>query len=82
MLGAQFVGIGALDVLYVVLALGTLGMGEGGAGYLNAAFGAGGVLGIAATASLVGRAHLARPLLAGVAVVGPSRCGRSPGTRP
>lgn len=68
LLGAQFVGIGALDVLYVVLALGTLGIGESGAGYLNAAFGMGGVLGIAATAALVGRPHLARPLLAGVAV--------------
>ena len=35
-----------------------LGMGQGGAGYLNAAFGAGGALGIAVTASLVGRARL------------------------
>lgn len=68
LLGAQFVGIGALDVLYVVLALGLLGLGESGAGYLNAAFGAGGVIGIAATAALVGRARLAPPLLAGVAV--------------
>jgi MFS family permease len=68
LLGAQFIGIGALDVLYVVLALGVLGIGESGAGYLNAAFGLGGVLGIAATAALVGRPHLARPLLAGVAV--------------
>ncbi len=68
LLGAQYIGIGALDVLYVVLALGLLGIGESGAGYLNAAFGAGGVLGIAATAALVGRPHLARPLLAGLAV--------------
>ena len=68
LLGAQFVGIGALDVLYVVLALGLLGLGESGAGYLNAAFGAGGVIGIAVTATLVGRARLAPPLLAGVAV--------------
>ena len=37
--------IGALDVLYVVLALGVLDLGGSGAGYLNAAFGAGGVLG-------------------------------------
>jgi hypothetical protein len=68
LLGAQYIGIGALDVLYVVLALGALGLGESGAGYLNAAFGAGGVLGIAATAALVGRARLAPPLLAGLAV--------------
>jgi len=38
--------------------VGTLGMGDGGAGYLNAAFGAGGALGIGVTASLVGRARL------------------------
>jgi MFS family permease len=68
LLGAQYIGIGALDVLYVVLALGVLGLGESGAGYLNAAFGAGGVLGIAATAALVGRPRLAPPLLAGLAV--------------
>lgn len=68
LLGAQFVVIGALDVLCVVLALGVLDLGESGAGYLNAAFGLGGVLGVAATATLVGRARLAPPLLAGVAV--------------
>jgi MFS family permease len=67
-LGAQFIVIGALDVLYVVLALGVLDLGESGAGYLNAAFGLGGVLGVAATAALVGRARLAPPLLAGAAV--------------
>ena len=58
LLGSQYVAIGMLDVLYVVLAIDTLGMGQGGAGYLNAAFGAGGALGIAFTASLVGRARL------------------------
>jgi MFS family permease len=68
LLAAQFIGLGALDVLYVVLALGVLDMGESGVGYLNAAFGAGGVLGIAVTAALVGRPRLAPPLLAGVLV--------------
>ena len=58
LLGAEQVALGMLDVLYVVLAVGALGMGDGGAGYLNAAFGLGGVLGIAVTASLVGRARL------------------------
>jgi MFS family permease len=67
-LGAQYIGIGALDVLYVVLALGLLGLGQSGAGYLNAAFGAGGVLGIAATAALVGRPRLAPPLLVGLGI--------------
>ena len=58
LLGTQYVALGMLDVLYVVLAIDVLGMGDGGAGYLNAAFGAGGALGIAVTASLVGRARL------------------------
>ena len=53
-LGAQYLVIGALDVLFVVLAVSVLGLGGSGAGYLNAAFGAGGVVGIAATAALVG----------------------------
>ena len=39
------VAIGALDVLYVVLAVGVLGHEGGTAGYLNAAFGLGGVVG-------------------------------------
>jgi MFS family permease len=63
-LGGQFLVIGALDVLFVVLAAEVLDLGGSGAGYLNAAFGAGGVLGIAATVSLVGRARLAPPLTA------------------
>jgi hypothetical protein len=65
LLGAEAVLIGALDVLYVVLAVSTLGLGGPGAGYLNAAFGAGGVAGVAATAALVGRRRLAPALLAG-----------------
>ena len=65
-LGAQYVVIGALDVLFVVLAVSVLGLGGSGAGYLNAAFGAGGVLGIAATIALVGRARLVPPLVLGV----------------
>jgi hypothetical protein len=68
LLGAEYIAIGMLDVLYVVLAVGTLGMGDGGAGYLNAAFGAGGALGIAVTASLVGRARLMPAVIASLAV--------------
>jgi Cyclic nucleotide-binding domain/Major Facilitator Superfamily len=67
-LASQYVLIGALDVLFVVLAIGVLDLGGSGAGYLNAAFGAGGVLGIAATVTLVGRRRLAPPLAAGAAV--------------
>jgi MFS family permease len=68
LLGAQYVAIGALDVLYVVLAVSVLDLGGSGAGYLNAAFGAGGVAAIAATATLVGRAKLAPALAAALAV--------------
>jgi Cyclic nucleotide-binding domain len=68
LLGLQYVLIGALDVLFVVLAIGVLHLGGSGAGYLNAAFGAGGALGIAVTVSLVGRRRLAPPLALGAAV--------------
>jgi predicted MFS family arabinose efflux permease len=68
LLGAQYLVIGALDVLFVVLAVSVLGIGGSGAGYLNAAFGAGGVAGIAVTAALVGRARFVPPLAAAVAV--------------
>jgi hypothetical protein len=67
-LASQYVLIGALDVLFVVLAIGVLDLGGSGAGYLNAAFGLGGVLGIAATVTLVGRRRLAPPLALGAAV--------------
>ena len=63
-LGVQFVLIGALDVLLVVLAIDVLDLGDPGAGYLNAAFGAGGVIGIAVTVRLIGRARLAPALVA------------------
>lgn len=68
LLGGQYIAIGALDVLYVVLAIDVLGMGDSGAGYLNAAFGAGGVLAIAATALLVGRRRLVPAFLLAIAV--------------
>ena len=64
--GSQYILVGALDVLYVVLAITTLGMGESGAGYLNSAFGAGGLLGAAVTATLVARRRLAPALVTGI----------------
>jgi MFS family permease len=66
LLGVEALAIGALDVLYVVLAVGVLDHGGSTAGYLNAAFGAGGVVGVAVTVALVGRRRLAPPLLAGL----------------
>jgi MFS family permease len=68
LLGVEAFAIGALDVLYVVLAVGVLNHGGASAGYVNAAFGAGGVLGIGATLALVGRRRLVPALLAGLAV--------------
>jgi MFS family permease len=65
-LGAQYLVIGALDVLFVVLAVSVLGHDGSVAGYLNAAFGAGGVAGIVVTVALVGRSRLVPPLVAGV----------------
>jgi CRP-like cAMP-binding protein len=70
LLAGQFVAIGALDVLYVVLAISVLDLGGSGAGYLNAAFGAGGVAGIAVTVALVGRRRLLPPLVLGILVWG------------
>jgi MFS family permease len=67
LLGVEALAIGALDVLYVVLAVGLLHHDGSVAGYLNAAFGAGGVIGVAATAALVGRRRLAPALVAGLA---------------
>jgi MFS family permease len=44
LLGAEFVVIGALDVLFVVLAIDLLEVEQGWVGYLNMAYGAGGVV--------------------------------------
>jgi MFS family permease len=58
--------VGALDLLCVILAVSVLRLGQGGAGYLNAALAAGGVVAGAVTASLVGRPRLAGFLLGGI----------------
>ncbi len=69
-LGAQYVLVGALDLIYVVLAVGELGMGQGGAGYLTAAAGAGGLLAIAITGLMVGGRRQA-PMLIAAGLAGP-----------
>ena len=63
LIGAQFVVIGALDVLIVALAIDVLAMGNGGAGFLTAAFGAGAMMGAAFAIVLVGRRRLVPFLL-------------------
>jgi MFS family permease len=67
-LALRMVVIGALDVLFVLLALEVFDIGESGAGLLNAALGLGVVVGGALTFTFVGRQRLA-PVLA-VAVLG------------
>jgi MFS family permease len=66
---SQFV-VGTLDVFYVVLAIETLGLGDGGVGVLNAAFGIGALGGSAAAVALVGRRRLGGALVAGLVVFG------------
>ena len=68
LLGAECIAIGALDVLVVELALGGLDLGADWAGYLTAAFGAGGILAVGLTARLVGLARLAPSLVVSLAV--------------
>ena len=64
-LGLRMLASGSMDVLFVLLALQVFHTGESGAGILNAALGAGTVLGGAASFALVGRRRLAPALALG-----------------
>ena len=68
-LAAQFVLIGALDLIYVVLAGEVFGLGPAGPGLLGAVFGAGALVGGACSTLLVARRHLAPFLLASLATM-------------
>jgi hypothetical protein len=70
LLGAQWVVVGALDILFVVLAVDVLHRDQAWVGYLNMAFGVGGVLAGLAGMALVGRRRLSRPILGGVVLIG------------
>jgi MFS family permease len=59
--GAQTIVRGLLGVLLVVASFDLLGMGQSGLGYLSAAIGAGGLIGVFVTLALVGRPHMAAP---------------------
>ena len=61
---------GIIDVLIVVASFELLDLGEGGAGWLNAAWGVGGVAGGAASLALLGRGRLASGLSFGLALAG------------
>jgi hypothetical protein len=62
---AEYVLVGMLDILLVLLALDVLAMGESGPGVLNAMLGVGGMLGAIVTLVLVGRQHLVPALVFG-----------------
>jgi MFS family permease len=62
LLTAEAVVLGALDLLFVVLALGVLGRSQAWAGYLNSTFGVGAVLAATASALLIGR-RLGAPIV-------------------
>lgn len=68
LLSIECVAFGALDVLAVDLALDGLGRGADWAGYLTAAFGAGGILAVGVTARLVGVPRLAPSLVVSLGV--------------
>jgi MFS family permease len=69
LLAAQYLLVGALDVLLVVLAFELLEIGSSGVGLLNSALGAGAILGSALTVWLVGR-RLVVPIAIGFACWG------------
>jgi MFS family permease len=70
LLGLQAIAWGAVDVLIVGLAIDELGLGRSGAGWLAAAVGVGGLIGGAATITLVGRSRLTPGFAFGVALWG------------
>src|SRR5829696_2728545 len=69
LLSAQYLMVGVLDVLLVVLAFEVLHIGSAGVGLLNSAVGAGAIAGSALTVLLVGR-RLVVPIVIGFACWG------------
>src|SRR5687767_6352742 len=70
LLAGQAIQIGALDVLFVVLALDVLEIGEAGVGILNSAFGLGGVAGALAAGALGASGPLPRWVVIGTMLWG------------
>jgi MFS family permease len=69
-LSASIALLGALNVLYAVIAVELLGFNESAIGYLAAAAGVGSVFGAAASGAFVGRERLALALLAAAVLFG------------
>jgi MFS family permease len=78
---AEYMLLGTLDILLVVLALDQLEMSDAGPGILNSALGIGGMVGAAFTVVLIGAKRLAPALLTGAVVTGVATAltGISPG---
>ncbi|HEY5936386.1 MAG TPA: cyclic nucleotide-binding domain-containing protein, partial [Kofleriaceae bacterium] len=72
-LTAQYVLIGSLDLICVVLADDAFGFGPAGPGLLSAMFGAGALIGAACSTLLVARRRLAPVLLVSLVVAGVGR---------
>ncbi len=70
MVAGQYVVVGAMDILILVLALDVLGTDSSGPGLLSSALGIGAILGGVATVLLVGRRRLAPALGIGLLVTG------------
>ena len=68
LLTAESVVAGALDLLFVILAVSVLGRSEAWAGYLNSAYGMGAVLAATVGATLIGR-RLGAPILGAALLV-------------
>lgn len=68
--GSQFLVIGALDILTVVLGLELLALDLSGPGTLASALGIGGLLGAAGTAVLVNRRRMAPAIVGGLIALG------------
>ena len=69
---AEYALVGLLDILLVVLALDTLALSDAGASWLNAALGAGGLVGAVATLALIGLRRVTLALVAGAVTTGVS----------
>jgi MFS family permease len=64
-IAVQYIALGAFDVLVVVIAIALLALGPSGAGYLNAAFGAGGMAGGILGLALIRPHRLVAPIVLG-----------------
>jgi hypothetical protein len=70
LIAAEYVLVGMTDILLVVLALDVLSMADSGPGILTSAVGVGGIAGALVTLVLIGRQHLATPLVLGAVAAG------------